>query len=429
MGYHDLAYYNTKCFKGNTDKTGFAWWHNASLENPDNPSHYPGFIPLPKMREFFGWNAEESVQMIAIFEVDGERYEVPVTDFKALGRGDWIVDGIPEAEQAGASKILSVVSTDYGTHQPKEVFLTNVAELVGGADNIGIESFGELKWGRRLFASISVPEHLLNEESGLQFRPILTVVTSFDRTLATKYVRTFGIPVCDNTVNYELSRAGEKDGHFVLRHSKNSANHLVDAKRVLGLLTESADHFDQWLTEQAQIPVTEKQFVSWVQEMIPVPEIKKTIVTMKSIQGEDVQTEKISTNAQTIALKKQDRLTQMWDSDPRVKDVPPSRAKIFQLWNTFIQYETSVKATRSLGGGKDASEFDKSNAKIRARIEQNMDKVINTQNQNSLLKQDMLAMDTITRIQADDELVSVGVPAGAPTSNPAKRVARKSANN
>jgi hypothetical protein len=413
MGYHDLAYYNVKCVKGNTDKTGFAWWYNKALENPDNPSHYPGFIPTTKMREFFGWNAEESVRMIAVFQIDGVEYEVPVTDFKALGRGDWIVNGIPEAEQAGASKVLSVVSTEYGMHQPKEVFLTNVAELVGGADNIGCESMGELKWGRRLFASISVPEHLLNDESGLQFRPILTIVTSFDRTLATKYVRTFGIPVCDNTVNYELSRAGEKDGHFVLRHSKNSANHLVDAKRVLGLLTEGADEFDKWLTEQTRIEVSEAQFVKWVQAMVPVPDIKKTIVTMKSIQGEDVQTEKVSANAQTIALKKQDRLMQMWDSDPRVKDVPASRAKIFQLWNTFIQYETSVKATRSLGGGKDASEFDKSNAKIRARIEQNMDKMINTQNQNSLLKQDMLAMDTITRIQADDDLAPVSILVGA----------------
>lgn len=423
MGYHSLAYYNTKCFKGNTDKTGFAWWFNQAMENPDNPSHFPGFIPLPKMRSFFGWNAEESVSIVATFTIDGVDYVVPVGDYKALGRGDWIVNGVPEGEESGASKILSVVSTEYGTHQPKEVFLTNVAELVDGADNIGVESFGELKWGRRLFASISVPEHLLNTDSNLQFRPILTVVTSFDKTLATKYVRTFGIPVCDNTVNYELTRAGEKDGHFVLRHSKNSAGRLVDAKKVLGLLNESADEMNTWLSEQAKIEVTEGDFTKWVQEMVPIPEIKKTLVTIKSIQGEDVQVEKVSTNAMNIAIKKQEKLVEMWDKDPRVNIVPPSRAKIFQLWNTFTQYETSVKATKALGGGEDATQIEKDNAKIRARIEKNMDNTLNTQNTSSLLRQDMLALDTIARIQSENSEL-VAVPAGAPTSNPEKKVAR-----
>lgn len=411
MGYHGQQYYNLKCFKGNTDKTGFAWWYNQSLEDPNNPSHFKGFIPLAKMREFFGWNAEESVRMIAIFEIDGVEYEVPVTEHKALGRSDWIKNGIPESEEAGANKILGVPTIEYGVHQPKEIFLTNVAELVGGEDQVGVESFGELKWGRRLFASISVPEHLLNNESGLQFRPILTVVTSFDRTLATKYVRTYGVPICDNTVNWELSRAGEKDGHFVLRHSKDSAARLMDAKRVLGLLQEGADQFDNWLTEQTQAEVTEQDFVKWVQEMVPVPEIKKTMVTVKSIQGEDVQVEKVSTNGMTIAIKKQEKLMEMWDRDPRIKDIPPSRAKIWQLWNTYNQHETSVKATKQLGGGADASDADKANAKIRARIEKNMDATINTQNNNSILKQDMLALDTIIRIQADG-LSPVKIPVG-----------------
>lgn len=399
MGYHTIRYYNLNCKKGNTDKTGFAWWYDQAMEDPNNPSHYPGFIPLSEMRKFFGWTAEESVSLIAVFEIDGKRYEVPVTDFKALGRGDWILNGIPEGSEVGASKILDITSIDYGTHQPKEIFLTNVEKLVDGSQNIGVESFGELKWGRRLFASISVPEHLLNSESGLEFRPILTIVTSFDRTLATKYVRTYGIPVCDNTVNYELARAGEENGSFVLKHTKNSSARLVDAKKVLGLLDQQANEFDAWLTEQARMEVSEQEFVDWVRLMVPIPEIKKTVVTIKSIQGEDTQVEKISTTAQTRAINRQDRLIQMWDSDPRVTIVPPSRARIFQLWNTFQQYETSVRATTSLGGGKDADEFDKNNARTKARIEQNMEKTINTNSDKSFLKQDMLAMDTIAKVQ------------------------------
>ena len=422
MGYHSLGYYNNKCFKGNTQKTGHAWWYDASREDPNNPSHFEGFIPVAKMREFFGWSAEESIKMVATFLIDGVEYEVPITDHKALGRNDWILNGVPDTEEQGASKILSVVSTDYGVHQPKDVFFNNVVNLVDGVDNIGIESFGELKWGRRLFASISVPENMVNTVSGLEFRPILTIVTSFDRTLATRYVRTFGIPVCDNTVNYELARAGEKDGNFVLRHSKNSESRLIEAKAVLGLLTEGADEMDRQITELANVEVSEKHFIKWLNEMIPVPEIKKTMVTVKSIQGEDVQVEKITTNAQTSALKKQDKLIEMWDRDPRVAPFKHTRLGILQLWNTFQQHETGVKATKSLGAGDD--DQSKADARIKARIEKNMDAILSGEQ----TKQDITALSVITRIQADDHDLVSAVPGGAPTSTTRKAPVRKTAN-
>lgn len=401
MGYHSQRYYNTHCFKGNTDKTGFAWWYDQALEDPNNPSHFDGFIPLSLLRKEFGWNAEESVKLVAFFEIDGQEYEVPVSNFKALGRGDWIVNGIPDNEEDGASKILDVPTIDYGSHQLQDVFIKNVAELVDGENNIGLESFGSLKWGRRAFASISVPEHMLNSDSGLQFRPILTIVTSFDRTLATKYVRTYGIPVCDNTVNYELAKAGEKDGHFVLRHSKNSSARLMDAKRVLGMLSEQGDEMDKWITEQSKIEVSEPQFIKWLDVMVPVPEPTKKTVTVTSIQGEQVQTEKISYNAQTIALKRRDKLVEMWDRDGRVSPWKNTRLGIFQLWNTFQHHEVTVKATKALGGDAD-TDASKSNAKIRARIESNMDRLLNVNNKNSFQSQDMAAMDAIVKIQTDE---------------------------
>ena len=438
MGYHSIAYYNNKMKKGNTDKTGYAWWYDASKENPDNPSHFPGFIPFPVVRTFFGWDAEESTRLVAIFEIplldedglpvigeDGNpvinTYEEPVTDYNALGRSDWIVGGIPESEEADASKILSVVGKDYGVHQAKEIFIENLLKLAGdNVDNIGVESLGELKNGKRLFGSVSLAEHLLNKESGLEFRPILTIVTSFDQTLATKYVRTFGVPICDNTLNWELTKAGEKDGQFVIRHTRNSAARLGDAKAVLGLLTESADEFNTFVDGLVQAPVTEKQFIAWLDVMVPVPEVKETIVTAKSIQGEDVQMKKVSTNAQTIALKKRDKLVEMWDTDPRVSQWKGNRLGILQLWNTYNQHEASFKGTKAAGGDKNA-----------ARAENNLNKSI----EGKFTDEDMRALKAITEITADDELVSVGVSgvelkdSTPPEKVPAKRAPRKATGN
>jgi phage/plasmid-like protein (TIGR03299 family) len=448
MSYHSMQYLNRKMKKGNCETTGYAWWYDANLEDPQHPSHYKGFIPLDTViAELFGWTAEESAELLAKFRIAtppgkledgvtnavkadpvldaegnpvvneiGDAYYdfwVPVDTHKAIGRGDWIVNGIPDDEELGASKILSINDIDYGTHQLKDVFVSNVAELVEGEDNIGMESAGILKWGRRAFASLSIPENLRNDDSGMDFRPILTVVTSFDRTLATKYVRTYGVPVCDNTLNYELVKAGEKDGQFVLRHTKNSALRLRDAKQVLGLLTTQAEEMNTFLGEMVRAEVPEDAFIAWLDVMVPIPEIKKTLMTVKSIQGEDVQVEKVSANAQTIALKKRDKLVEMWDKDPRVSPWKNTRLGVLQLWNTFQQHEVSFKGAKQHDGNKTA-----------ARVEMNANKTI----EGAFAREDEKALNALSIVMAKrDEEVKVAVPAGAPTSDPAKKAPAKRA--
>lgn len=405
MSYHNTTYLNRKMKKGNTDKTGYAWWYEQSLEDPNNPSHYDGFIPFAEVRKFFGWDAEESMMLVATFEIDGKKYEVPVTDYKALGRNDWIINGIPDGEDQQANKILSVVEKSYGVHQAKEIFIDNLIHLLGDETSIGVESLGELKWGKRLFASVSIPENLKNDLTGLEFRPILTICTSFDKTLATKYVRTFGVPVCDNTLNYELVKAGEKDGSFTLKHTKYSAARLGDAKAVLGLLSQDAEDFNLYINDLGRAEVPEAAFIKWLDVIVPVPEVSKRVVTIKSIQGEDTQVEKISTNAQTIALNKRDKLVEMWDRDPRVAPWKNTRLGVLQLWNTYMQHESTFKMPR--GFKKD----DRDNVAIRnaARAETNMNKNVD----GSFTDEDLNALKILSNVMAEmGEPVTVAV--GAP---------------
>lgn len=376
MSYHTQQYLNSgNIMVGNVEKTGNAWWFNPALENPNRPTHFAKFIPLATVRDrLFGWSAWESNRLVAYFErpvlddqgnsvldSDGnvvlKTYEVPVRSFKAIGREDWIVNGVPADEEEGADAILHVQGKDYGVHQLQDTFITTSAQILGGADNLGVVSAGLLKWGRRAWITFSIPENLTNDASGLEFRPNLTVSTSFDSSLATSWTRTFGVPVCDNTLDYQLVRAGDK-GKFVLKHTKNSVARIKDAAEALGLLNEQADEMDKALAELVKTEVPEKVFLKWLDKMVPVPELKETIKTITSIQGEVTEYKKISTNGHTMAMNKRDRLVEMWDRDPRVSPWKNTKLGILQLWNTYNQHERTFKASQQFNGNRLAAKVE-----------------------------------------------------------------------
>ena len=421
MSYHTSQYLNAgNIMVGNTENAGNAWWYNPALENPARPTHFEKFIPLTTVRDrLFGWTAWESNRLVAYFErpvlddngnsvVDSsgnvvmKTYEVPVRSFKAIGREDWVVNGVPDDEEDGADAILYVQGKDYGVHQLQEVFITSTSQILQGADNmVGVSSAGLLKWGRRAWITITIPKDLTNDESGLQFRPNLTVSTSFDSSLPTSWTRTFGVPVCDNTLDYQIAKAGN-NGKFVLKHTKNSAVRIGDAAQALGLLNEQADEMDKALTELTKIEVPEKVFLKWLDKMVPVPEIKETIKEIKSIQGEMVSVKKVNTNSQTHALNRRDKLVEMWDRDERVAPWKNTGLGILQLWNTFNQHERTFKASKQFDGNR-----------LAAKVEANQIKTLG----GDFYKEDAIAMSTLTSLLSEEFAVAGAAPQGKRSRN------------
>ena len=414
MSYHSQQYLNSgKIIVGNVQNNGNAWWYNQALENPDLPTHLNGFIPIETVKaRLFGWSALESKKLIATFEVpdvddDGNQIlddegnaiirviEVPVKSFKALGREDWVRNGVPDDEEKEADAILSVQGENYGVHQYQRLFLEETAKIVGGQDKVGIESAGLLKWGRRGWITISVPKSIHNDASGIEFRPCLTVSTSFDGSLPSSWTRTFGIPVCDNTLDYQLVRAGDT-GKFVLKHTKNSVAKIGDVTQALGLLSQQAEEMDKAFTELSKIDVSEKAFLKWLDRMIPVPEVTIKTVTVKSIQGEDTEVQKVSTNSQTIALNKRDRLMQMWDGDVRVTPWKNTKLGVLQLWNTYNTHDATIKGVKAQEGNK-----------VAARVEANMLKTLK-QGKGSFADEDIKALTAIDEVLAEGDLVLAG---------------------
>jgi phage/plasmid-like protein (TIGR03299 family) len=385
MSYHTSEYLNSgKILVGCGKKS---WWYDPRLEDANNPTHFDSFIPLATVQSrLFNFTALESSELFAKFIVDGKEILVPVKSYKAIGREDWVRDGVPETEEAGADAILAIQSEGYSPHQLQRVFIQNTADMVGGADQIGVMSAGILKWGRRAWITVSIDKELHSDAANFDYRPCLTVSTSFDGTLPTSWTRTYDFPVCDNTLDYQLMRAGES-GKFTLRHTKNSAMRISDAKAAIGLLEEQADDMDRILAEMVSVEVSEKQFIEWLDIMVPIKDVKIG-TKMVSIQGEQKEMQTSSTRGMTISINKRDKLTEMWDRDPRVAPWKNTKFGVLQLWNTYQHHETTVKGATALG------------SKMAARVEANMMRVIK-QDQNSFANRDAEALKVLDTVLAE----------------------------
>ncbi|AAN02110.1 gp56 [Mycobacterium phage Barnyard] len=419
-----------------------SWWHDGRLENPLKPSHYSGYLPVSLVKErLLNWQALDGNVKIALdLDVrdpngDGTTYvkvpvEFPVSIYKGVIREDklrdiyenWWATGQLDQDALNAV-VLGMHSDEYQQHQLDQTFITETANIIGAAGGeLGVTSALILRGGRVASMEISIPEELHDDKTGFNFRPNLVVSTSFNGTLPTSWTRTITATVCDNTLQYALSQAGET-GKYKIRHTKNSLVHIRDAVQALGLIHQQADVFTETLRSWSETEVTEKHFNAWLDAMYPVPEVKTEVILSEA--GEKIG-EKVKTNSQSLVMNKRDRLIQMWDSDPRV--IGPegqwkhSKLAIAQLHNTFQHHEQMVKGVKALGGNR-----------LQARVETNAFKVLKADRngESEFSKADRAAMEKLDLILAHDEAAAkVAVPVGAPTTKaPAKSRAKKAASN
>lgn len=384
-----------------------SWWFDSRLENAERPSHFAGYLTPQMIKDrLFGWTALDADVKLSCNlivpnphfsgEDDPETIEVPVEFPAALFKGivrddklrdlynEWWATGKVDQAALNAT-VLGMHSDEYTAHQLAKTFIDDTANIVGtDAKKIGITSALLLRGGRVASMEISIPEEMHNDASGMNYRPNLVVSTSFNGTLPTSWTRTITATVCDNTLQYALSQAGNQ-GKYKVRHTKNSLVHIRDAVQALGLLHEQAETFDEVLKSWSETPVTEGQFNEWLNRMLPVPDVKTEVIL--SVQGEKIG-EKTKTNSQNLVLNKRDKIETLWTSDERVSPWRGTLLGIHQAWNTFNQHESMVKGVASFGGNK-----------LQARVESNQFKVL----KGEFEKSDADAMSAINLILADAE--------------------------
>ncbi|ACI12473.1 gp57 [Mycobacterium phage Konstantine] len=333
-----------------------AWWYNPRLEDIHNPTHYPNYLPISLVKEkLFGWTALESAKLVAHVEIDGRMVEIDCGNFKAIVRGDRVwedvpadSDGNPIGNIGNPESVLSIMSKDYEALQPQESFIQTTVDLLQGSDNVGITGAGLLKWGRVCYMEVSIPQTMHNDRAGFDYRPNLLIYTSFDGSLKYTIARTITATVCDNTLAIAASEAKRAGTAFQVAHTRLAREKMSKAREVLGILEQETNEMDELLNTWAATPVNPKQFEAWLDEVLPVPEVKV-------IDG------KAKTNSQTIVLNKREAIGDLYYSDERAATWVGTKLGVRQAWNTAHHHKFRAGNAKQFGGNK-----------MQARVEANM---------------------------------------------------------
>lgn len=301
MSRETLEWLNCNTLVGFTEQRGTAWHHRADLQS-DEPNHYPGPIPVEDVkRRLFDWEAVSTPLY----------YESPVTGgmVQAPNR-----QGIVRSDNG---HLMGIFTDGYQPHPYVEWLINKIEVLLD--DDLAVGSAGLLRDGAVAWVSVEVPETVVTPE-GVQFRPHLFAVTSFDGSLATTYKRSITNVVCDNTMAAGLAEAGQV---IKAPHRRNATLDIVEAREALNIIYELSEAFTAGVAELCRTSVTDAEWDAFLDAHAPLPEEKG--------------------RSRTMAENKRDKLTELWDHDVRVAPWRNSAWGVVQAVNTYTHHQQTVR--------------------------------------------------------------------------------------
>lgn len=328
-----IADLNTNTLIGFTDKRGKAWHYRASEQGTES-NHYAGAVPVEDVRRrLFDWTAEPRALSVAL-----PASVETMTGFDAEGNPirHEIVPGKQAIVRSDNGHVMGIFGEGYRTHQYDEWLLRTVGTILD--DDLQIGSAGLLKQGAVAWVSVEVPENIITPE-GVEFRPYLLAATSHDGSLSTTYKRVVQNVVCDNTMAIAL---GEKGQTYRIKHTKNSAARISDARDALAIVHSIADDFAAEVAALTSIDVSPAQWRKFVEASAEItPDTKGRSLTM--------------------AENKRASLSRLWNHDARVSPWAGTAWGVVQAVNTYTHHEGIVRGadraernmTRAVTGGVD----------------------------------------------------------------------------
>jgi phage/plasmid-like protein (TIGR03299 family) len=295
---------NTMTLIGFTNRRGNAWHYRVEHQGSEH-NHYPEAIPVEHVeRRLFNF---EFIEAPVFYLVNGEYIE------SSEGRKGMLT--------SDTSEDLGSFKSGYQGHNYREWLLENVALILDDAKNeLGIGSAGLLRKRGSAWVSIEVPENIVTPE-GVEFRPNLTPMTSFDGSLATTFKMHRTDIVCDNTRDMALAETGRV---FKAKHTKYSGFKIHDAREALQIVHTMTDDFSREIAELCAWKVDEADFQRTLQVLVPI-------------------NDELSKAGITKAETKRSELRGLYKDDMRVAPWTGTAFGVLQAYNTWNQHFAGVR--------------------------------------------------------------------------------------
>lgn len=287
-----------------------AWHFNQAAQGAE-ANHYDGAIPVEDIRRrLFGWEA------------------IPVELTYSFNGHDRLADSKVGYVHSKTGDLLGVHSPKYAAHQFQDSLLGGVQKICG--NGLGIESGGLLSKGAIAWLSVSLADtstvQVGGAGSGIEYLTRLLAFGSHNGKFPTTYKLVNTLVVCDNTL---ALATGEKDRpEYKIRHTVNSAVRVEDAHQALGLIVAGQDAFSQEVAKLIETSVSDAQWSKFVQAIAPISEELAAAGKGKAL---------------TIAENKRERLTELYNADPRVSPWKGTAFGAFQAVNTYQHHDAIVR--------------------------------------------------------------------------------------
>ena len=295
-------------------------WHTQDdiQAQLDETTIYDGVIPVEDVRRrLFSWKAVEGTISSTGMNEDGV-FTITDPNRKAMLRPP----GALGPSDLGA--IMGVFKSGYQGHDYEKWLLNEVAAILD--DELGIYSAGLLKGGAQAWVQVSIPDTIRTPE-GVTFKPNLLAVTSFDGSLITRFKRTIGNTVCDNTMAAGLAEDGEE---FKVKHTKYSNVKLLEARAALALIHTVADDFAAEVKDLCETTVTNKQWSDFLDGLAPLVDEKGEAKKGRGL---------------TMAEKKRAEMSTLWNNDNRVSPWKNTAWGVVQAVNTHSHHIQTVRGS------------------------------------------------------------------------------------
>lgn len=301
-----------------------AQWHTVAALQKVYNTVYDGPIPVEDvLGRLFDWEVVEAeiVARATIMNADGVG-EIEIVDEtrKAMLRPP---GSLGEDDEGG---VLGVFKQGYQGHSYGKWLVENVGTILG--DELNIYSAGLLRNGAQAWVQVSVPDTITTPE-GVEFRPKLLAVTSYDGSLATTYKRVIENVVCDNTMAAGLSEDGQA---YKLKHTKYSTTDgkIMEVRDALEMVYTTADDFTADVAKLCNITVSEGDFSKFLDEIAP-------------LVGADGEVKE--GRGATMAEKKREELSRLWNYDERVSPWKNTAYGVVQAMNTHCHHIQTVRGS------------------------------------------------------------------------------------